>query len=128
MDVIANMLTIIRNGQHAKKRTVSVPSSKIKMAIAKILKERGYVEDIKEEANGAKKEIKIALKYAGDTGVIAGIKRISTPGLRVYADVDKMPKVLGGLGIAIVSTSKGVMTDGEARVKRLGGEVLAYVW
>ena len=128
-DPIADMLTRIRNGITAKHETVEVPMSNMKKAIAEILLEEGFigaVEYIEGEVQGS---IKITLKYAGkNQKVITGLKRISKPGLRVYASSEKLPVVLNGMGIAIVSTSKGVMTDKKARAARLGGEVLAYVW
>lgn len=129
-DPIADMLTRIRNAQVAKHDTVEMPSSKAKKAIAKILLEEGYIKSVDNINDGVQGVLKITLKYANgkQTPVIAGLKRISKPGLRVYAKCEEMPKVLGGLGIAIVSTSKGLMTDKEARKNNLGGEVLAYIW
>ena len=128
-DTIADMLTRIRNALIAKHDSVEIPASTMKKAIAQILVEEGYVKSFEVIADGEKKTIKIQLKYgANKQRVIVGIKRISRPGLRVYARKDEMPKVLGGLGIAIVSTSRGVMTDREARKQSVGGEVLAYVW
>ena len=128
-DTIADMLTRIRNALIAKHDSVEIPASTMKKAIAQILVEEGYVKSFEVIADGEKKTIKIQLKYGANTQrVIVGIKRISRPGLRVYARKDEMPKVLGGLGIAIVSTSRGVMTDREARKQGVGGEVLAYVW
>ena len=128
-DTIADMLTRIRNALVAKHETVDVPASTTKQAIAKILKDEGYIKDYETVQDGIKKSIRIVLKYgANKQRVIVGIKRISRPGLRVYARKDELPKVLGGLGIAIVSTSRGVMTDREARKQGVGGEVLAYVW
>ena len=129
-DPIADMLTRIRNANAAKHDTVEVPSSKMKLAIAKILLDEGYIKayDIIEDGNF--KTIQITLKYGADKNdkIITGIKRISTPGLRVYAGKDELPKVLGGLGIAIISTNQGVITDKEARKLNVGGEVLAFVW
>jgi small subunit ribosomal protein S8 len=129
-DPIADMLTRIRNANTAKHDTVDVPSSKMKVAIADILVNEGFIEkyDIVEDGNF--KTMHITLKYGVDKNekVITGIKRISKPGLRVYAGAEDMPKVLGGLGIAIVSTNKGVMTDKEARALNVGGEVLCFVW
>ena len=129
-DPIADMLTRIRNANTAKHDTVDVPSSKMKLAIADILVKEGYIQkyDIVEEGNF--KTIRMTLKYGADKNqrIITGIKRISKPGLRVYAGAEEMPKVLGGLGVAIVSTNKGVMTDKEARALNVGGEVLAFVW
>ena len=128
-DPIADMLTRIRNAQTVKKETVSIPASAMKRSIAEILKEEGFIADFSDETNGSIKNIVITLKY-GPRGekVISGLKRISTPGLRVYANAGDLPKVLNGLGIAIISTSKGVMTDKTARKLNIGGEVLAYVW
>lgn len=128
-DTIADMLTRIRNALIAKHETVDVPASTIKKAIAEILVAEGYVKSYTVVEDGVQKIIRIQLKYgAGKQRVIVGIKRISRPGLRVYARRDEIPKVLGGLGIAILSTSRGVMTDREARKLGIGGEVLAYVW
>ncbi|MBQ9308684.1 MAG: 30S ribosomal protein S8 [Clostridia bacterium] len=129
-DPIADMLTRIRNAQVAKHDTVELPSSKAKKAIAKILLDEGYIKSVENINDGVQGTIKITLKYVDgkNTPVIAGLKRISKPGLRVYAKCEDMPKVLGGLGIAIVSTSKGLMTDKDARKNNLGGEVLAYIW
>ena len=129
-DPIADMLTRIRNANSSKHKTVDIPSSNMKLAIANILFKEGYIkafEEIKEENNQG--VIRITLKYT-EKGkkVIDGLKRISKPGLRVYASKDELPKVLNGLGIALISTSKGIMTDKEAREAGLGGEVLAYVW
>ena len=129
-DPIADMLTRIRNANTAKHDTVDVPSSKMKLAIAQILLEEGYIKkyDIVEEGNF--KTIRITLKYNADNTerIISGIKRISKPGLRVYAGKEDLPKVLGGLGIAIISTNQGVVTDKKARELQVGGEVLAFVW
>ena len=127
---IADMLTRIRNAQVAKHDTVEMPSSKAKKAIAKILLEEGYIKSVDNINDGVQGVLKITLKYVNgkQTPVIAGLKRISKPGLRVYAKCEELPKVLGGLGIAIISTSKGLMTDKEARKNELGGEVLAYIW
>ncbi len=129
-DPIADMLTRIRNANTVKHDTVTVPASKIKLAIAEILLEEGYIKkfDVVEEGNF--KNIVITLKYGADKNekAINGIKRISKPGLRVYAGKETMPKVLGGLGIAIVSTNHGIITDKKARELQVGGEVLAYVW
>ena len=129
-DPIADMLTRIRNANTAKHDTVDVPVYKMKLAIADILVEEGYIAKYDLVDNGNFKDIRITLKYGKDKNdkVIAGIKRISKPGLRIYAGKDNMPKVLGGLGIAIVSTNKGVMTDKKARELNVGGEVLAFVW
>lgn len=129
-DPIADMLTRIRNANTAKHDTVDIPASRMKLAIADILVDEGYVAKYDLVDNGNFKDIRITLKYGKDKNekVIAGIKRISKPGLRVYAGKEDMPKVLGGLGIAIVSTNKGVMTDRKARELNVGGEVLAFVW
>ena len=128
-DPIADMLTRIRNGLIARHDSVTMPASNMKKAIAKILLDEGYIKSVDYIDDGLQGQIKIALKYVqGKESVIKGLKRISKPGLRVYAKSDEIPKVLGGLGIAIVSTSKGVMTDKEARNAGVGGEVLAYIW
>ena len=128
-DTIADMLTRIRNGLVAKHESVDVPASNVKMAIAKILLEEGYIKGFELIEDGIQKNIRIQLKYGPNKQkVIVGIKRISRPGLRVYARKDEIPKVLGGLGVAILSTSRGIMTDKEARKQGVGGEVLAYVW
>lgn len=128
-DPIADMLTRIRNGLIARHDSVTVPSSNMKKAIAKILLDEGYIKSVDYVDDGLQGQIKIVLKYVqGKESVIKGLKRISKPGLRVYARSSEIPKVLGGLGIAIVSTSKGVMTDKEARNAGIGGEVLAYIW
>ena len=129
-DPIADMLTRIRNANTAKHDTVDVPSSKMKLAIADILVKEGYVRKYDIVEDGTFKTIHITLKYGADKNekVISGLKRISKPGLRVYANSEEMPKVLGGLGIAIVSTNKGVVTDKEARKLGVGGEVLCFVW
>ncbi len=128
-DPIADMLTRIRNALIARHDTVTLPASNMKKAIAKILLEEGYIKSVDYIDDGLQGQIKIVLKYVENKqSVINGLKRISTPGLRVYARTDELPKVLGGLGIAIVSTSKGVMTDKEARKAGVGGEVLAYIW
>ncbi len=129
-DPIADMLTRIRNANTAKHDTVDVPASKMKLAIADILVDEGYIEKYDLVDTGSFKDIHITLKYGKDKNekIIAGLKRISKPGLRIYAGKNDMPKVLGGLGIAIVSTNKGVMTDKKARELNVGGEVLAFVW
>ena len=128
-DPIADMLTRIRNGLIARHDSVTMPASNMKKAIAKILLDEGYIKSVDFVDDGLQGQIKIALKYVqGKESVIKGLKRISKPGLRVYARSSEIPKVLGGLGIAIVSTSKGVMTDKEARNAGVGGEVLAYIW
>ena len=129
-DPIADMLTRIRNANTAKHDTVDVPSSKMKLAIADILLKEGYIRKYDLIDEGSYKTIRITLKYGADKNekIISGIKRISKPGLRVYAGREDLPKVLGGLGIAIISTNKGVLTDKEARAQGVGGEVLAFVW
>ena len=128
-DPIADMLTRIRNGLIARHDSVTMPASNMKKAIAKILLDEGYIKSVDFVDDGLQGQIKIVLKYIqGKESVIKGLKRISKPGLRVYARNNEIPKVLGGLGIAIVSTSKGVMTDKEARNAGVGGEVLAYIW
>ena len=128
-DPIADMLTRIRNANTAKHETVSVPASKVKVAIAKILLDEGYISGYDVIEDGLQGVIKITLKYgANKTKVITGLKRVSKPGLRVYAGKDELPRVLRGLGIAIISTSKGIMTDKEARKNNVGCEVLAFVW
>ena len=126
-DVIADMLTRIRNALAAKHETVEIPESNTKKAIANILLNEGYVENV-ELIEGVQGTIKITLKYDGNNKVISGLKRVSKPGLRVYVGTDEVPQVLGGLGIAILSTSKGIMTGKEAKKLHQGGEVLAYVW
>ena len=128
-DPIADMLTRVRNALIARHDTVTLPASNMKKAIAKIMLDEGYVKSVDYIDDGLQGQIKIVLKYAeGKQSVIKGLKRISKPGLRVFARNEELPKVLGGLGIAIVSTSKGVMTDKEARKAGVGGEVLAYIW
>ena len=129
-DPIADMLTRIRNANAAKHDTVDVPSSKMKLAIANILLEEGYIRKLDVIDEGAFKTLHITLKYGADRNdrVITGLKRISKPGLRVYAGTEDLPRVLGGLGIAIVSTNQGVITDKKARELQVGGEVLAFVW
>ena len=129
-DPIADMLTRIRNANTAKHDTVDVPASKMKIAIAEILLKEGYIKKFDIEENGNFKTIHITLKYGKDKNekIITGLKRISKPGLRVYANVEELPRVLGGLGVAIISTNKGVLTDKEARKANVGGEVLAFVW
>ena len=127
-DPIADMLTRIRNAVGARHDSVIVPASKTKIEIAKILKSEGYIADYSVEGE-VKKNIVVTLKYGKNKEkVINGIKRISKPGLRVYTEADKLPRVLNGLGIAIISTSQGIMTDKDARAKHIGGEVIAYVW
>ena len=129
-DPIADMLTRIRNALTAKHETVEVPASKIKVAIAESLVKEGYVKGFEVVDGNVQNNIVITLKYAPVKGqkVVTGLKRVSTPGLRVYAGVDNLPKVLNGMGIAILSTSKGILTDKEAKAQHVGGEVLAYVW
>ena len=128
-DPIADMLTRIRNAQTARHETVNVPDSKTKRAIANILLNEGYISNVEVIEQKIQNDIKITLKYAeNNKKVMSGLKRISKPGLRVYAGVEELPRVLNGLGIAIISTSKGIVTDREARKLGLGGEVLAYVW
>ena len=129
-DPIADMLTRIRNANTAKHDTVDIPSSRMKLAIADILVDEGYVAKYEMVDNGNFKDIRIFLKYNNNKNerVISGIKRISKPGLRVYAGGDELPKVLGGLGTAIISINQGVLTDKQAREKKIGGEVLAFIW
>ena len=129
-DPIADMLTRIRNANTAKHDTVDIPASKMKLAIADILLKEGYVKAVDVVEEGNFKTIKITLKYGANKNekIITGLKRISKPGLRVYASKDELPRVLGGLGTAIISTNKGVLTDKEARKENVGGEVLAFVW
>ena len=128
-DPIADMLTRIRNANQMKHVSVLVPASKIKLEILNVIKNEGYIEDVEFVEDGKQGEIKVTLKYTEKKErVIKGITRISKPGLRVYAKSTEMPKVLNGLGIAIISTSKGLMTDKEAREAGIGGEVLAYIW
>ena len=129
-DPIADMRTRIRNANTAKHDTVDVPSSKMKLAIADILVEEGYIKKYDLIDEGSFKTIRITLKYGADRNekIITGLKRISKPGLRIYAGKDELPRVLGGLGIAIISTNQGVVTDKKARELQVGGEVLAYVW
>ena len=129
-DPIADMLTRIRNANTAKHDTVDVPSSKMKLAIAKILLDEGYIKSYELVGNGKFNDIRITLKYGASKNekIISGLQRISKPGLRVYANKEELPKVLGGLGVAIISTNKGVITDKEARKLGVGGEVLCFVW
>ena len=128
-DVIADMLTRIRNANSAKHESVDVPASNMKKAIADILKEEGYIAGYQIVEDGKQGIIRITLKYtAGKQKVIHGLRRVSKPGLRIYTNCEDMPKVMNGLGIAIVSTSKGIMTDKSARAANVGGEVLAFVW
>ena len=129
-DPIADMLTRIRNANTAKHDTVDIPSSKMKLAIAKILLDEGYIKSYELVENGNFNDIRITLKYGASKNekIISGLQRISKPGLRVYANKEELPKVLGGLGVAIISTNKGVITDKEARKLGVGGEVLCFVW
>lgn len=129
-DPIADMLTRIRNANTSKHDTVDVPASKMKISIAEILFNEGFIQKYELVDNGNFKDIRITLKYGKDKNekIITGLKRISKPGLRIYAGKDDLPKVLGGLGVAIISTNKGVVTDKEARKLNVGGEVLCYIW
>ena len=127
-DPIADMLTRIRNANAQRHETVDVPASKLKKSIAEILLEEGYIKAFEEIEDNSQGIIRVTLKYVNKQKVISGLKRISKPGLRVYATKDELPKVLGGLGIALISTSKGIMTDKKARQEGVGGEVLAFVW
>lgn len=127
-DPIADMLTRIRNANQNRAKEVIIPSSKIKVEIAKILKEEGYITDYKVSNEGVEKTLTLTLKYINKERVITGLKRISKPGLRVYAKKEDIPRVLNGLGIAIISTPQGIMTDKNARKNNVGGEVIAYVW
>ena len=127
-DPIADMLTRIRNGSRARHDEITMPGSRTKLAIARILKDEGFIEDVVEERDGSHAQLRLRLKYVGKVPVVSGIKRVSKPGLRVYAAKTDIPRVLGGLGVVIVSTSQGIMTGARARKAQLGGEVLAYVW
>ena len=127
-DPIADMLTRIRNALMVKKDTVEVPSSNMKKAIADIMLKEGYISDVKLVEDGFAGTLQITLKYANKRPVINGLKRVSKPGLRTYAGVENMPKVLNGLGIAVLSTNKGIMTDRQAKAANVGGEVLCYIW
>ncbi|MBT9258975.1 MAG: 30S ribosomal protein S8 [Clostridiales bacterium] len=127
-DPIADMLTRIRNAYIARRPMVEVPGSKMKRAIAQILKDEGFIESYEWEDDGKQGILRLYLRYRGKERAITGIRRISKPGLRVYVKKDEVPRVLGGLGIAILSTPQGIMTDREARRRRLGGEVICYVW
>ncbi len=127
-DVIADMLTRIRNANNAKHETVDVPASNMKKAIADILVAEGYVKGYSVIEDGKQGIIRITLKYVGKQKAIQGLRRVSKPGLRIYSNCEDMPKVMNGLGIAIVSTSKGIMTDKQARKANVGGEILAFVW
>ena len=127
-DVIADMLTRIRNASNAKHETVDIPASNMKMSIADILVKEGYVKGYNIVEDGKQGIIRVTLKYNGKDKAIKGLRRVSKPGLRIYASCEDMPRVMSGLGVAIVSTSKGIMTDKEARKNNIGGEVLAFVW
>ena len=127
-DVIADMLTRIRNANNAKHETVDIPASNMKKAIAEILVNEGYIKGYQILEDSKQGIIRITLKYVGKQKVIHGLRRISKPGLRIYSNCEDMPKVMNGLGVAIVSTSKGIMTDKQARKENVGGEVLAFVW
>ena len=127
-DPIADMLTRIRNANQQRQEEVVVPASILKVDLAEILKNEGFMKDYKVEGEGVVNNIVITLKYKGNERLISGLKRVSKPGLRQYAKVNEIPKVLNGLGIVVLSTSQGLMTDKEARAKQIGGEVLAYIW
>jgi small subunit ribosomal protein S8 len=127
-DPIADMLTRIRNANQQRHAEVVIPHSRLKVELAEILKNEGFISGYKVEGEGAIKNIVVTLKYKGNERVISGLKRVSKPGLRQYAKVNEIPKVLNGLGIVVLSTSQGLMTDKEARAKQIGGEVLAYIW
>ncbi len=127
-DVIADMLTRIRNANNAKHETVDIPASNVKKAIAAILLEEGYIRNFQVIEDGKQGVIRITLKYKDKQKVIQGLRRVSKPGLRIYSNCEDMPKVMNGLGIAIISTSKGIMTDKRARKENIGGEVMAFVW
>jgi len=126
-DPVADMFTRIRNGQRVEKESVSMPSSKLKVAIARVLKDEGYIEGYAVKAEGAKAELEVQLKYYAGRPVIERLERVSRPGLRIYKSRDALPQVMNGLGVAIVTTSRGVMTDRKARADGVGGEVIAYV-
>lgn len=127
-DPISDMLTRIRNASRAGARDVAIPHSRLKGEIARILKGEGYIVDFEAEKDGAKKTLKLRLRYRGDRPVIRGLRRVSKPGIRRYVTVDKVPRVVGGTGVAVLSTSRGVLTDREARKAGVGGEVLCYIW
>lgn len=127
-DQISDMLTRIRNANTQRHEAVDVPYSKLKDQIAQILVDEGFIRSSDVLQDGIKKTIRLTLKYENKTRVLQGLKRISKPGLRIYADVEQLPRVLNGLGIALISTSKGILTDKEARKQNIGGEVLAYIW
>ncbi|MFO1514152.1 MAG: 30S ribosomal protein S8 [Verrucomicrobiota bacterium] len=128
IDPISDMLTRIRNASRALLPTVELPHSRIKESIANILKNEGYIAEVVVDGKGAKKAIKLKLKYEGKKNVIEGLKRVSTPGLRRYVGATEIPRVLGGLGVSVVSTSEGLMTGTQAKQKNLGGELLCYIW
>lgn len=127
-DPIADMLTRIRNANQMKKETVNIPASKLKLQVLQLLRDEGYIAGVEVVKGNPVDELRVTLKYMQNERVVKGLKRISKPGLRVYAKHGEVPKVLNGLGIAIISTSKGIMTDREARKQNVGGEILAYVW
>ena len=127
-DPIADMLTRIRNASRARHLEVQVPASRTKLAICRILKDEGFIDDFAESQDGPRHVLSIKLRYVGKVPVVSGLKRISKPGLRVYAAKTEIPRVLGGLGLVIISTSQGIMTGAQARKGQLGGEILAYVW
>jgi len=127
-DPIADMLTRIRNASRARHDEVVLPASRTKVAIARILVEEGFIDGVEEFQDGTKQYLRLRLKYVGKVPVVSGLRRVSKPGLRVYATKTEIPRVLGGLGLVIVSTSHGIMTGAQARKAQLGGEVLAYVW
>ena len=127
-DTISDMLTRIRNANAMKHATVDMPASKIKQEVLELLKKEGYIVNVQRVKGEVQDTLRVTLKYLQDTRVVKGLKRISKPGLRVYAKNSEIPKVLNGLGIAVISTSNGVMTDREARKQKVGGEILAYVW
>ena len=127
-DPIADMLTRIRNANQAKHESVEMPASRLKLEILEVLKNEGYISEYEKVEDGKQGVIKVTLKYNNKERVIKGLKKISKPGLRVYVKSTELPKVLNGLGIAVISTSNGIMTDREARAKKLGGEVIAFVW
>ncbi len=127
-DPIADMLTRIRNANQAKHESVTIPASRLKLEILAVLKNEGYISEYEKIEDGKQGVIKVTLKYNNKDRIIKGLKKISKPGLRVYAKSSELPKVLNGLGVAIISTSNGIMTDREARSKKLGGEVIAFVW
>ncbi len=127
-DPIADLLTRIRNASMVNHSSVEIPASKLKIELVKLLKEEGYIADYKIESKDAFKVIVVELKYIGNKSVIRGLQRVSTPGLRTYSKAKNLPRVFGGMGVAIVSTSKGLMTDKAARKENVGGEVLCYIW